>query len=260
MQHDRGTNFVSGVFQEVMSELGISPAVSSAYHPESQGVFERTHQTLKSMIRTYSQHFPGDWDVALPLLLFALRDAMSESTGFSPFELFFGHEVRGPLKLVKESILQPKSSGSILQYVAEFKEALSQVARDNLLQAQARMKARANVKAVERTFEVGDQVLVLVPQHTSSLSASFCGPYTVIKVGTRNYVISTPEGRKKTRLCHINLSKRYRGRPSGPPVACAAMGVSIEEDGRDCGVSTGELSGPEVPGRSPWAPVSRMAG
>lgn len=47
VQHDRGTNFVSGVFQEVMFELGISQAVSSAYHPQSQGALERSHQTLK---------------------------------------------------------------------------------------------------------------------------------------------------------------------------------------------------------------------
>lgn len=102
MQHDQGTNFVSGVFQDVMCELGISQVVSSTYHPQSQGALERAHQTLKTMMKTYSVQFPGDWDVALPFLLFAMRDSVNESTGFTPFELVFGHEVRGPLKLLKE--------------------------------------------------------------------------------------------------------------------------------------------------------------
>lgn len=180
-----------------MTELGISQAVSSAYHPQSQGALEQAHQTLKTMLKTYSVQFPGDWDVAVPFLLFAVRDSVSECTGFTPFELVFGHEMRGPLKLFKDQLLQPNSGETVLQYVSEFKDRLwaaCRVARDNLEKAQGRMKANCDQKAVEHSFAFGDQVLVLVPQRLSSLSASFCGPYTVVKkVGDKNYVISTPE-------------------------------------------------------------------
>ena len=44
---------MSGIFQEVMHELGIKQYKLSAYHPESQGALERFHQTLKNMIRSY---------------------------------------------------------------------------------------------------------------------------------------------------------------------------------------------------------------
>ena len=117
IQHDRGTNFVSGVFQEVMAGLGITQAVSSAYHPESQGALERAHQTLKTMLKTYCVQFPADWDTAVPFVLFAYRDAINESTGFSPFELVFGHEVRGPLKLLKEQLTQPQTNENVLHYI-----------------------------------------------------------------------------------------------------------------------------------------------
>ena len=53
VQSDQGSNFMSGVFQQVMHELGIKQYWSSAYHPESQGALERFHQTLKNMIRSY---------------------------------------------------------------------------------------------------------------------------------------------------------------------------------------------------------------
>ncbi|MDA3074185.1 DDE-type integrase/transposase/recombinase, partial [Campylobacter sp. JMF_10 EL2] len=53
VQSDQGSNFMSGLFQQVMHELGIKQYRSSAYHPESQGALERFHQTLKNMIRTY---------------------------------------------------------------------------------------------------------------------------------------------------------------------------------------------------------------
>ena len=43
---------------------------------------------------------------------------MQESLGFSPFELVFGHTVRGPLKLVKEKLLSGSSESiNLLQYV-----------------------------------------------------------------------------------------------------------------------------------------------
>ena len=53
VQSDQGSNFVSGVFQQVMYELGIKQYRSSAYHPESQYALERFHQALKNMIRSY---------------------------------------------------------------------------------------------------------------------------------------------------------------------------------------------------------------
>ena len=51
IQSDQGSNFMSGVFQQVMHELGITQYKSSAYHPQSQGALERWHQTLKTMMR-----------------------------------------------------------------------------------------------------------------------------------------------------------------------------------------------------------------
>ena len=100
VQSDQGSNFMSGVFQQVMHELGIKQYRSSAYHPESQGALERFHQTLKNMIRSYCFDTEKDWDEGIHLLLFAVRESVQESLGFSPFELVFGHTVRGPLKLL----------------------------------------------------------------------------------------------------------------------------------------------------------------
>ena len=105
IQSDQGSNFMSGTFQQMMLELGTTQYRSSAYHPESQGALERFHQTLKNMIRTYCHDTEKDWDEGIHLLLFAAREAVQESLGFNPFELVFGHNVRGPLKLLKEKLL-----------------------------------------------------------------------------------------------------------------------------------------------------------
>lgn len=102
---NQGSNFMSGVFQQVMHELGIKQYNSSAHHPESQGSLERFHQTYKNMIRTYFYDTEKDWDEGVHLLLFAARESVQESLGFSPFELVFGHTMRGPLKLLKEKFI-----------------------------------------------------------------------------------------------------------------------------------------------------------
>ena len=100
---------MSGVFQQVMYELGITQYKSSAYHPQSQGALERWHQTLKTMMRIYCFEIERDWNEGIHLLLFAARESVQESLRFSPFELVFGHTVRGPLKLLKEKSLSSSS-------------------------------------------------------------------------------------------------------------------------------------------------------
>ncbi|KAK3098851.1 hypothetical protein FSP39_023736 [Pinctada imbricata] len=124
IQSDQGSNFMSGLFQQVMHELGIRQYKSSAYHPESQGALERFHQTLKTMMKTYCHQYGKDWDEGVHLVLFAAREAVQESLGFSPFELVFGHTVRGPLKLLKEKWLTETSDLNLLDYVSNFKEKL----------------------------------------------------------------------------------------------------------------------------------------
>ena len=99
IQSDQGSNFMSRVFQQGVHQLGIQQLKSSAYHPESQGALERFHQTLKNMIRTFCLQYEKDWDDGVHLLLFAAREAVQESLGFIPFELVFGHTVRGHFKI-----------------------------------------------------------------------------------------------------------------------------------------------------------------
>ena len=207
VQSDQGSNFMSGIFQQVMHELGIKQYKSSAYHPESQGALERFHQTLKNMIRSYCFDTEKDWDEGIHLLLVAVRESVQESLGFSPFELVFGHTVRGPLKLLKEKFLSDDDSSlNLLQYVSDFKNRLSkacEAARSNLKSAQSKMKLHYDENAQDRNFEPGDKVLALLPIPGKPLQARYYGPYTVDKkLSDVNYIVNTPGRRKQKQLCH----------------------------------------------------------
>jgi hypothetical protein len=69
---------------------------SNAYHPESQGALARFHQTLKNVMNTFCFDSHKDWDNGVRVLQFAVREAFQESLCFIPFELDFGHSMRGP--------------------------------------------------------------------------------------------------------------------------------------------------------------------
>ncbi|KAK0155661.1 Retrovirus-related Pol polyprotein from transposon 412 [Merluccius polli] len=268
VQTDQGSNFLSRLFKQVLQELSINHVISSAYHPESQGALERFHQTLKSMFRTYCHDSAKQWDDGLPLLLFAVRETIQESLGFSPADLIFGHTVRGPLKLLREKLGCETTSQqkNVLEYVSSFRARLHRAcacAQKALSSAQSKMKTRFDRKSVNRSFQAGDKVLVLLPVVGSALQAKFSGPYKVeSKLSETNYVICTPERRRKTRVCHINMLKRYVSRESPPdetnvsecPVSVASVApvvssYSPEEDGltfRDVPVSSPRLQNTQI--------------
>lgn len=200
IQTDQGTNFMSKVFLQVRKLLTIEHKFSSAWHPESQGALERFHQTLKSMLRTYCLETGKEWDDGIPLLLFAIRETVQESLGFSPADLIFAHTVRGPLRLLREELLcESCVPTSVLDYVSEFRERLQHAckfAQAQMGSVQAKMKERFDEKSVRRAFSAGDEVLVLLPVVGSALQARFTGPYVVdSKLSETNYVIRLEMGK-----------------------------------------------------------------
>ncbi len=95
------------------------------------------------MIKAYCFDNHKEWDERFNLL-FATREVVQESLGFSLFELVFGHTVRGPLKVVEEGWLQDtKTTYNLLDYVSEFKYRLYKacdLADKNLKETQEKMK------------------------------------------------------------------------------------------------------------------------
>ena len=223
LQTDQGSNFMSRIFAQVLKQLNIAHCHSSAYHPESQGAIERFHQTLKSMLRKYCLEFDKDWDEGVHLLLFAAREVVQESLGFSPAELVFAHTVRGPLRLLREKWLSDPKPQNLCDYVSSFRFRLHracELAKGNIAVVQTKMKTWFDKDAQLRRFSPGDQVLVLLPIPGSALQARYSGPYKIKeKLNDRDYIVNTPDRRRRSRLCHINMLKPYLGREgvSVPP-------------------------------------------
>lgn len=104
----------------------------------------------------------------------------------------------------------------MLEYVSTVREHLHkawELARVHLAEAQSKMKLRYDKCSLQLNFQPGDKVLVLLPVPGSPMQARFSGPYQK-KLNDTNYAVSTPDRKRKSRVCHINMLKAYISRDS----------------------------------------------
>ena len=118
---------MSECMQEVSRLLSIKGLTSMPYHPICNGLVKRWNGTLKSMLKRLCQDQLKQWHKLINPVLFAYREVTQESTGFSPFQLLYGHSVRGPGTILKElwtkEVNIPKVKSSY-EYVTELRERL----------------------------------------------------------------------------------------------------------------------------------------
>lgn len=216
---DQGTNFMAKLMKLLYKQLGIKGIRTTPFHPQTDGLVERFNGTLKNMLKKFVDESGRDWDKWLPFLLFAYREVPQCSTGFSPFELLFGRQVRGPLDVLKEAwTAEEPAQRSIASYILQMRDKLENfrtLARENLSAAQQRQKVWYNTHARERDLKPGQKVLVLLPSGTSKLLAKWQGPYVVTrKLGPVTYEILCPERKQPKQVLHVNLLREFKERVS----------------------------------------------
>ena len=174
-----------------------------------------------------------DWPRALPLVLFAYRTALHETTGYSPFYLTFGRPARLPLDAAleegSEECEQPQSV-AINEYVrrmrARLKDAYARVRRAQLISAEKNAK-RLDVGRIAVTFKPGDAVLLWDPKSSSGTVGTerkeyqdlacipakwrfrWSGPHLIVaKRGENTYVVRHA-GLKRDVVFNVALLIRY---------------------------------------------------
>ena len=185
------------VMNEVSRLLSLQQLTTIPYRPYSKGPVERFHAMLKRVLLTMCAERPNDWDKYLPALLFAVREIPQESLGFSPFELLYGRNVRGPMQILRElwSVEETDEHARLTyQYVIDLRERLEKtckLAQDNVRKLDINQNAFYDKRARSRKFDVGDKVLLLLPSESNKVLLQWNGPYEVLEVvNTMNYKIN----------------------------------------------------------------------
>ena len=78
---DRGPQFASNFTKELAKILGIELAISTAYHPQSDGQSERMNQEIEKYLRAYCSYHQNDWSNWLSSCQFAMNNTVKSSTG-----------------------------------------------------------------------------------------------------------------------------------------------------------------------------------
>ena len=107
---DNGPQFTSATFAKWLRDKGIAHARATPYHPQANGIVERLHRTLNSVIAK-TVACKGDWAAVLPMVLFFLRCTPTRSTRISPFLLTHGWEPPNPIQLLYKSWVDRELGG-----------------------------------------------------------------------------------------------------------------------------------------------------
>ena len=91
---DRGGAFISNLWTNLALLLGIQLHHTTAYHPQSNGMIERWHRTLKTSLM--SRCTGSDWIHHLPWVLLGLRTTPKEGINISAAEMVFGQPLVVP--------------------------------------------------------------------------------------------------------------------------------------------------------------------
>ncbi|KAG3083059.1 hypothetical protein PI125_g19832 [Phytophthora idaei] len=200
--------------------------MSTADHPQTDGQTERVNRVLEGTLCSVCVAAPRTWSERLPVVEFALNNAVHASTGFTPFYLNGMRHPRVHLTLrggTESSILSGgearkalSSQVSDLRPVSLQKQVMSFIdtrlnvinrVRDAMAIAQDRQKeysdkhGRGNVNV----FKVGDLVLLdtrNLPLDTVSsvgsnkLKHRFIGPFAVLARHDASYTIDLPKSMK----------------------------------------------------------------
>ncbi|GJQ90245.1 putative reverse transcriptase domain-containing protein [Tanacetum coccineum] len=126
---DRDPRFASHFWRSLQKALGTSLAMSTAYHPETDGQSERTIQTLKDML--HACRILGLW------------------RAFAPFEALYGRKCRSPVCWAEVGEVQltgPEIVQETTEKIVQIKQRI-QAARD-------RQKSYADLKGFSRWISI----------------------------------------------------------------------------------------------------------
>ena len=102
---DFGTQFTSSIWARVCETLKISHSTTTSFHPQSNGMIEHFHRSLKSSLR--ARLAGQDWVHHLPLVLLGLRTTPKEDSGYAPAEALFGTQLAVPGEFLDAPELPP---------------------------------------------------------------------------------------------------------------------------------------------------------
>ncbi|KAL9422110.1 hypothetical protein AB3S75_034387 [Citrus x aurantiifolia] len=230
---DRDRIFTSHFWRHLFTLQGTQLLMSTSYHPQTDGQTEIVNKCLEQYLRCMTGDKPKEWSKWLPLAEWWYNTSFHFSSKITPFEVVYGREPPTYTTYIPgETIV-----ASVDQALKD-RDSMIRLLKENLHQAQSKMKKMADKHRTEREFEVDDWVyLRLQPFKQASLALRkdrklaprFYGPYKVLqRIGQVAYKLELPSHSKIHPVFHVSCLKKKLGAANVQQTELP----TIQEDGR----------------------------
>jgi hypothetical protein len=171
---NRDPHFTSHFARELTKGLGINQNLSTAFHPQTDGLSEWTNQWVEQYLRLITAN-QNEWSKWLPMATAIHNNSRNSTTGFTPNELLIGWE---------PPLAAEQHSESRNQTAEEF---LSRMQRNRLMAIHALNKVAYKMRTPTIVWKTGQLVWLKgknlpLPYGTAKLAPRRHGPFKIIKI------------------------------------------------------------------------------
>lgn len=188
---DQGRQFESALFDQLSKAIGCRHYRTTSYHPQSNGIIERWHRTLKAAIRCRQT---DSWAEALPTILLGLRAVYKEDIASSPAEMVFGQTLRLPGEMVDAK--SSSKNANEHEFITSFRQRMQQ-----LQPTTTAHHSNANV-FVQKSLQNCTHVFIRIDAVKPPLTPPYDGPYPVVKRSEKFFKINV-----KGKLNNISIDR-----------------------------------------------------
>ena len=204
---DRGPQFASKTFVELLRLLGVKSSLFTAYHPQTDGTTERVNQEIEAYLAIYCASHPEEWITTLHTLEFTHNNQRDADRQKTPFELMFGDS---PLAIPHsfENTRFPAVEAKMKQLQKNQKEALAahELARTRMIE-----QKRSHFIPFQKGEKVWLDSRNLKTLYHKKMAPKREGPFEITDVlGPLTYQLQLPETWRIHNVFHASLLRWYR--------------------------------------------------
>jgi transposase InsO family protein len=101
---DQGTHFINKNIEVLTQEFKVHHHKSTPYHPRENRIVESFNNILRTTPTKICSVNKDDWDLRVPVVLWAYRTTCKKLTMQTPFKLVYGLEVVLPMEYLVPSL------------------------------------------------------------------------------------------------------------------------------------------------------------
>lgn len=191
---DQASTFRSRKLRSFLRRAGVEHHFSSPYHPQANGLTERTNQTIQARLAPYvvtNKDGEADWDKHLQSAAYSINSCVQSSTGTTPYEVVYWQLPR--LNVAARVDTPVKVGQAVARQVAC--KNIRRGVQNNIRAAQKMQKTYYDHRHRRAPqYAVGDEVWVQRGMHVAGrkLLPKFEGPFLITKrLGENTWRVAT---------------------------------------------------------------------